>query len=317
MKKAIIRLITVAFLVGFMTVPVWAVVEIEPSVVEIVGHRKRFDAPTVDAIQRYLLIDVSPVDVSPVDEEGHEGDGIPDIDPIAVLMLFPGGSGKLRLEPGDSNTGSANFVVRTRYQFAAEGFVVAVIDAASDFLEHSHGRRRTDGFRHRSGLRGHRFPSRPPSLLGDKYKIDLQAVTDDLRIRFPGLPVWAVGTSRGTNSAAVAAAELDNPPDGIVLTSSLTGPSRDGDLDEVDLGKVEVPTLIVTNQDDECSATKPEDSKRLKKRFTMSPRVQVLIFKGGSTPLSDGCGGLSGHGFLGIEQKVIDAIARWIKHAEQ
>ena len=308
MKKTIIILIAVAFLIGFITVPIRADVLVEN--IEITVVRDNIESGLGNPTLRYILINPG------VNAEPDDSDFEP-FDPTAVLMLFPGGSGKLRLEPEDLDIGSTNFVVRTRYHIAAEGFVVAVIDAASDFLAHSHGSRRTAGFRHRSGLRGHRFPSRGPSLLGDKYKIDLQAVTDDLRIRFPGLPVWAVGTSRGTNSAAVAAAELDNPPDGIVLTSSLTGPSRDGDLDEVDLGKVEVPTLIVTNQDDECSATKSEDSKRLKKRFTMSPRVQVLIFKGGSTPLSDGCGPLSGHGFLGIEQKVIDAIARWIKHAEQ
>ena len=128
-----------------------------------------------------------------------------------------------------------------------------------------------------------------------------------------GLPLWAGGTSRGTNSAAVAAAELYDPPDGLVLTASLTGQSSFGDLDEVDLGNVEVPTLIVTNQNDECSVTAPEDSKRLKKRFTASPRVQVLIFKGGITPLSRSCGSLSGHGFFGIEPKVVRAIGKWIE----
>jgi hypothetical protein len=43
----------------------------------------------------------------------------------------------------------------------------------------------------------------------------------------------------------------------------------------------------------------------------------VRNFDGGSTPLSDPCESLSGHGFFGIEQKVIEAVTMWIKRAEQ
>ena len=204
-------------------------------------------------------------------------------------------------------------MARTRYHFAAQGYVVALVDAASDFLAHSHPDVDEGGFRHGSGLRGHRLPNR---LHGDKHLLDLAAVTNDLRARYPNLPLWAAGTSRGTLSAAVAAVNLASPPDGIVLTSALTGPSAFGDLRSVDLGLISVPALIVTNKDDECPQTKPEDSKALKKRFVASRRVQVLIFQGRDlNPLSGPCDPLSGHGFFGIEQQVIDAIARWIDHA--
>jgi dienelactone hydrolase len=206
----------------------------------------------------------------------------------------------LSLNETQRNTGHTNFLVRTRYLFAAEGFVVAVIDAASDFLAHNHG------------LRGHRLPDRQ---YGKEYLDDLKAVINDLRGDFPDLPLWAVGTSRGSISAAVAAAELDDPPDGLVLTSSLTGPDSNGDLrpQNIDLEDVEVPTLIVTNKEDECRITKPEDSKDLKKRFTAAPKVKIRQFKGRITPLSRSCRSLSGHGFFGIEQKVIKAITKFIK----
>ena len=90
-----------------------------------------------------------------------------------------------------------------------------------------------------------------------------------------------------------------------------------GDLQSVDLESINVPALIVTNQDDTCPVTKPEDSKALKIRFTASPRGQVRNFDGGGTPLSDPCESLSGHRFFGIEQKVIEAVTKWIKRAEQ
>ena len=276
------------------------------QVVEINGYRTRFDNAN-PAFVRYLLIDPSNADPTI--------DGFAPVDPIAVLMLFIGGDGTLNLTLTQQNTGSTNFLARTRYHFAAEGYVVALVDAASDFLAHNHDDTRdANGFLHGSGLRGHRLPNR---LHGDKYLQDLAAVMNDLRGRYPNLPVWAVGTSQGTISAAVAAANVSPPPDGIVLTSSLTGPSALGDLQSVDLESINVSALIVTNQDDACPVTKPEDSKALKMRFTSSPRVRVRNFDGGSTPLSDPCESLSGHGFFGIEQKVIEAVTMWIKRAEQ
>lgn len=190
------------------------------------------------------------------------------------------------------------------------------MDAASDFLVHNHATQVDLGFPHQSGLRGHRLPNR---LHGDLYQQDLEAVIDDLRAKFPSLPLWAVGISRGTESAVAAATELENPPDGIVLASPIAGTSSLGDLSptNVDLSKVTVPTLIVSNQDDQCPSTQTEDAKLLKKRFTSSPRVQLLIFNGGSTPLNGPCDSLSEHTFFGIEQKVVEAVTKWIKHVEK
>jgi dienelactone hydrolase len=304
----LVMLVVVTILVGGGP---WAIREAHSvgpviQVVEINGHRTRFDNADAASV-RYLLIDPSNADPTT--------DGFTPIDPVAVLTLFIGGDGTLNLMPTQQNTGSTNFLARTRYHFAAEGYVVALVDAASDFVDHNHNDTRdANGFLHGSGLRGHRLPNR---LHGDKYLQDLAAVMNDLRDRYPNLPLWAVGTSQGTISAAVAAANLSPPPDGIVLTSSLTGPSALGDLQSVDLEVINVPALIVTNQDDACSITKPEDSKALKLRFTASPRVQVRNFDGGSTPLSNPCESLSGHGFFGIEQKVIEAVTKWIKRIEQ
>src|SRR5262245_62015936 len=276
------------------------------QVVAMTGYRTRFYTPNAASI-RYLLIDPSNADLAI--------DGFAPIDPIAVLMLFIGGDGTLNLTLTQQNTGSTNFLARTRYHFAAEGYVVALVDAASDFLDHNHDDTRdANGFLHGSGLRGHRLPNR---LYGDKYLQDLAAVMNDLRGRYPNLPLWTVGTSQGTISAAVAAANVSPPPDGIVLTSSLTGPSALGDLQSVDLEAINVPALIVTNQDDACTITKPEDSQALQMSFTASPRVRVRTFDGGSTPLSDPCESLSGHGFFGIEQKVIEAGTKWVKRVER
>jgi hypothetical protein len=272
------------------------------QVVEVSGHRARFDTGD-PAFVRYLLIDPGNADPAV--------DGFAPITPQAVLMLFTGGDGRLNLAPGQINTGSTNFVVRTRYHFAAEGYVVAVVDAPSDFLAHNHPDT-TDaaGFLHGSGLRGHRLPNR---LHGDKYLQDLGAVIGDLHNRYPNMPLWAVGTSRGTISAAVAAANAVPRPDGIVLTSPLTGPSAVGDLQSVNVESIAVPALIVAHREDGCAVTRPDDSRDLRRRFVSSPRVRLHVFHGGSAPLSEPCDPLSGHGYFGIEQQVIEAVTRWIE----
>jgi pimeloyl-ACP methyl ester carboxylesterase len=277
-------------------------VAVQPTVVSLTGYRKRFDNPAADAIQRYLLIDIGNVDVQPIDASGNEGDGQNDISPRGVLVLFPGGGGKLNLQPGQTNSGSTNFVVRTRYHFAAQQFIVAVVDAASDFLTLS------------EGLAGHRVSGKPYST---EYLQDLEALIKNLRIQFPGKPLWMVGTSRGTLSAARAAADLGpapNGPDGVVLTSSLTGPSGAGDLSGVALEDIRVPTLIVSNKADQCSVTKPDDSKRLLKRLTGAPAAKYLELKGGKLPPLDiSCNTMSAHGFFGTEEKTIDKIGDWIR----
>jgi len=263
------------------------------QVIELSGYRPRFDGAVNTLFLRYMLIDPS---------NAVAADGFAPLQPTAVLVLLVGGNGKLNLVPGQQNTGSTNFVARTRYHFAAEGYVVALVDAASDFLDLA------------SGLAGNRQPHQPH---GDKYLLDLAAVMGDLRTRYPNLPLWAVGTSRGTIGAAVAAAHVAAPPDGIVLSSALTGPSATGDLQTVPLESIAVPVLLVTHRDDACPVTRAEDSKALRRRFASSPRIQLLTFNGGSAPLSDACDPLSPHGYFGIEQKVIDAITRWIGHAER
>jgi hypothetical protein len=261
--------------------------------VVIAGHRARFDNPANPAIVRYILID--PGNAIPA------RDGFEPIERLAVLALFIGGDGTLGLTPNQVNTGSPNFLARNRYHFAAEGFVVAVVDAANDFNARP------------GGLRGARLPDRP---LGDEHLADLAAVMSDLRGRYPGLPLWAAGNSRGTVSAAVTAASIAPPADGLVLTSSLTGPDASEDMSGVALESVAAPVLVVSHRDEGCPLTRPEDSKAMKARFSASAKVRFKEFNGGSAPVSNPCDPLSPHGYFGIDQKVVDAMAKWIRRRE-
>jgi hypothetical protein len=261
--------------------------------VVISGHRARFDVPASPAIVRYILID--PGNAVPA------RDGFEPVERVAVLMLFIGGDGTLGLTPNQVNTGSPNFLARNRYHFAAEGFVVAVVDAANDFNARA------------AGLRGARLPDRP---LGGQHLADLAAVMGDLRSRYPALPVWSAGNSRGTVTAAVTATSVAPPADGLVLTSSLTGPDASEDMSGVALEEIAAPVLIVSHRDEQCPLTRPEDSEAMKARFAVSSKVRFRKLEGGSTPISNPCDPLSPHGYFGIDQKAVDLISRWIRRRE-
>jgi len=151
-----------------------------------------------------------------------------------TLVLFAGGKGRLKI----SNEGikkKGNFLVRSRELFAGQGFNVAIVDKPED----------------RSSLKGFR-------TTGAHVK-DIAGVISFLRERHKHKPLWLVGTSRGTISAAKSAAQLHNTngPDGIVLTASVTESSNSGadTLRDVDLSKITAPTLVVHHKHDECYIT--------------------------------------------------------------
>ena len=57
----------------------------------------------------------------------------PDKPPTASVILFAGGHGALQLKSATSmGWGAGNFLVRSRDNFVAQGFTVAVVDAPSD-----------------------------------------------------------------------------------------------------------------------------------------------------------------------------------------
>ena len=119
--------------------------------------------------------------------------------PVASLILFAGGSGLI----GASPTGMRwknNFMVRTRGLFAQQGFIVATVDAPSDLQTGD-------------GLVGYRS--------GKKHARDIQVVIAWLK-RKAEVPVWVIGTSRGSLSAANSAARIsEGGPDGVVLTATV------------------------------------------------------------------------------------------------
>lgn len=205
----------------------------------------------------------------------------------AVAILFPGGAGKVNLEreAGRAVLDRGNFLVRSRRLFTGSGIVAAVMDVPSD---QSQGLE--DEFR-----------------LGSAHAEDIGRVVADLRSRFPGLPVFLVGTSRGTVSAAAAGNRLGTRVDGVVLTSTLFLASRRRPgLSGFDFSSIPVPLLFVHHVDDGCDYTPHTEAKRLADRYP------VISVSGGSPAQSKPCEAMSPHGFIGREADTVDAIARWM-----
>lgn len=212
--------------------------------------------------------------------------------PAASMILFAGGHGRLSLSPQGIGWGRGNFLVRSRSLFAERGFLVALVDAPSDQMTHGLWHFRTT----------------------EAHAQDAAAVIAYLKQAGPA-PVWLVGTSAGTLSAANAAARLPSGPDGVVLTSSITRATRNlpYSLRDVDLAAITVSTLFVHHKDDGCVATPYDDLPGVMKRLKKARRAELLTFSGGDPPRSDACEPLSPHGFLGIERAVVGQIAAWIR----
>ena len=210
--------------------------------------------------------------------------------PAASVVLLVGGSGVIgQLPPGLQR---GNFLSRSRDLFAAQGFLVAIPDVPSD---------------QPAGMTGFRGST--------EHATDIAAVIAWLRKKSTA-PVWLVGTSLGTISAANAAARLTaGGPDGLVLTSSIITPSRrEGSVRaSVDVSTIAIPTLFVHNREDACPICPFDRIAGLMDAFKRVPRKELLAVSGGDTPKSGPCEGLSRHGYIGIEREVVAGIGHWIK----
>ncbi len=217
--------------------------------------------------------------------------------PVASVILFAGGHGGLGLRGASSMAwGAGNFLVRTRDLFAAQGFAVAVVDAPSDH-------RKMNAIFRMSAAHAH----------------DIAAVAAYLK-KQADVPVWLIGTSMGTFSAAEGAIAAGNV-DGLVLTSTITrsepkwtiAHSYPEGVANMALSRVTVPTLIVAHRNDGCEASPPSGAAKLKARLGKASKVAVVLLDGGKPPRSKPCEAKAQHGYFGVEREAVGAIGNFIK----
>ena len=214
--------------------------------------------------------------------------------PKAAVILFAGSHGGLQIsKEGSFNGGEGNFLVRSRQLFADQGLITVVVDAPSDRTGPSF----LSGFRQ-----------------SPEHAADIKAVIARVRSQSP-VPVWLVGTSRGTQSAASIAIRLNGPegPDGLVLTSTiLTEEKGEGrPVPDMALEKLNIPVLVVHHEQDGCKNCSFSAIPTLMAKLDRVPRKQLLSFKGGESR-GNPCEAWAHHGYNGQEREVVGKIAAWI-----
>jgi hypothetical protein len=209
-------------------------------------------------------------------------------DAQATLVLLPGGAGGLGMKDGVPT--SANFLVRSRDLFAAGGFHVAVLGRPSD--------RRELGYEDR---------------VSAEHVEDLRRAVAYLK-RDAGLPVWLVGTSRGTVSATAAAIAFGNEAlAGMVLTSSVTSAKNTGAVPTQDLAAIRIPVLVVHHAKDACRVCDPQGAPAIIAGLASAPVKKLVMVNGGADPSGDPCGPRHWHGYIGMEREAVALIAAWIR----
>jgi hypothetical protein len=211
--------------------------------------------------------------------------------PVASVVLFAGGSGLVAIGADGRPGRGGNFLVRSREHFAREQLLVAVVDAPSD---------RIDG------------PALDFFRQSAEHAHDIAQVIALLRLEAK-VPVWLVGTSRGTTSVANVAIRLrENGPDGVVFTASMVGADRER-LPAMAIDTIRVPVLVVHHEEDQCKYCLYSDVPGLMTGLKGAPKLELIAFKGGGPVRGDPCLAFHYHGFVGIEEQLVRRIADWIK----
>ena len=212
--------------------------------------------------------------------------------PKAVVILFTGGNGGLQISSDATlRSGKTNFLIRNRQSFASHDLMVVVVDAPSD-------------------------RQNPPYLAGfrqtQEHVTDIQAVIAWIRGQTK-VPVWLIGTSRGTQSTAYIATKLDVPdgPDGLVLTSTIVTDDTGIAVPAMQLENIRIPVLVVHHEQDGCKHCAFAGASAMMEKFSATQRKQLLSFTGGNSS-GNPCEPQSYHGFSGLDAEVVGQIADWI-----
>ena len=215
----------------------------------------------------------------------------PSVLPRAAVVLLEGGDGIVTVVGSSEGPviQSEGFLARNADMFASKGLLVALVGVPSD---------------QENGIDlDYRISSRQSD--------DVAAVVDWIDAR-ASLPVWVLGMSLGSYSAANSAIRLNDVVDGFAVCSASTtptgGPLPGGILD-LGLAEIVVPSLVVGHEGDTCPGTPPTGVAAIAGALTSSESVTQKVFGGGMPAPSPPCGPQSPHGYFGIDEEVVPFMA--------
>ena len=188
--------------------------------------------------------------------------------PKFVVILFPGGDGNLnpRIEDGQLvYAQKGNFLLRTRKLLVDDEFVTVATNSSQS-------------------------PQR------------IQVILDDLNKRFPGAPIYLMGTSNGTIDTIELAGYLSDKIAGEIHTSSRSRVSS------FDTRQYRNRHLLVHHKQDSCHVTPFSAAQAAHDKYG----TELIVMEGGESK-GDACGPHAHHGYQGIEGRTIASIKQWIK----
>jgi dienelactone hydrolase len=225
--------------------------------------------------------------------------------PKGAVILLAGGNGRLDIAADGTITKlRQNQLVRSRERYAQAGYATLVPDIAPDF--------KVGALAVAEGYR-----AKPA------YAQDIGAAVRLLR-GIVSKPVVAVGTSRGSMTAANAVAKLKGSPelrpDAAVLTSAfLTVGAKAQGLTvwkvsgQGNANLLDVPMLVAWHVADTCQHTLPSAVPPFRDWYGSNGRkLAEKSFSGGLPAVSEPCEARSPHGFYGLDSEVTTAITGWI-----
>ena len=225
-------------------------------------------------------------------------------EPIAAILLAGGGGWLDMDDAGCPRRLNGNILVRTAPLLQAGGIATVLLDARSDWTGDD-------------GLAGFRIQN--------EHADDLGRVIADVRLRTGAKTVWLIGHSRGTLSAANAAARLTgvNAPDGIVLASAMLAgeagrrkPWAAQTVFDTPLRNFKGALLVVGHDADNCVRSLPQGMDELLER-TGAIRKQVVRVTGGPrsvgrAPSLATCEVREAHDFVGQDAEFAASVLRFM-----
>ena len=206
----------------------------------------------------------------------------------ATVLLLSGGSGGIGMRDGQPR--SENFLIRSRDLFRAEGFNVALLGNPSD-------KRAMDDAWRTSGM----------------HRTDVAAVVQDIRAKGAGQPLWLIGTSRGTISAAALAIAMPDQVAGVVLTASVAGFNVPAAVQRQPIEQLRMPVLVYHHREDACRITLAHDAEWIFKGLKQARVKKFWLVEGGENPSGNPCEALHWHGFIGMESRAVKDVGSWIR----
>ena len=200
----------------------------------------------------------------------------------AVVLLFPGGGGVLRLDD-EGSTKSQHTFVRSSNLWKQYGIDAVLVDSPYD-------------------LGNERLDRRPLN----NHLERIRSVVNFYKQK-TGLAVWIFGHSRGTVSATRYANQGKDRPNniaGLIVAGTLHSAVLDSD--------VVLPALAIHHKDDKCRVTPPSASESLIAGRAKNSAKSKLVLIDGGNDTGDPCQSFAHHGFNEREPELINAASGFI-----